>query len=127
MQQARSPSLRDRLTGSAEPSGRFIWAADAAVALGDLVHGTALGGALAQLAGRSVLIATHDQLTSALALIELDGVARRLTICPPDLPAEQYAHVIATAEVDAIVSSGKAPAFGTCDIPLYVTCSPTIK
>ena len=45
--------------------------------LGDLLSGTSLDGRVAELAGRSVLIATRDQFAAALALIELDGIARR--------------------------------------------------
>jgi acyl-CoA synthetase (AMP-forming)/AMP-acid ligase II len=54
-------------------------------------------------AGRSVLIA-RDQYAAALALIELDGIARRLILCPPDLAAEHLPGVVAKAGVDAIVS-----------------------
>jgi acyl-coenzyme A synthetase/AMP-(fatty) acid ligase len=38
-----------------------------------------------------------------LALLELDGVARRLVLCTPDLTAAQLAEVAATAQADAIV------------------------
>ena len=72
--------------------------------LGDVLDGTSLGGRVAELAGRSVLVATRDQFAAALALIELDGVARRLIICTPDLPAEHLPAVVAKAGVDAIVS-----------------------
>jgi acyl-CoA synthetase (AMP-forming)/AMP-acid ligase II len=39
-----------------------------------------------------------------LALIELDGVARRLVICPSDISLEHFPSLIASAEVDAIIS-----------------------
>ena len=52
-----------------------------------------------------VLIATRDQLTTALGLIELDGVARRLTLLPPDLPHEHVSAIAAKAEVYAVVGS----------------------
>jgi len=73
--------------------------------LSGLARGTSLGGRLPELRDRSVLIATGDQLTSALALIELDGVARRLILCPPDLAPEHLPSVIADAEADALVSA----------------------
>jgi acyl-coenzyme A synthetase/AMP-(fatty) acid ligase len=63
-----------------------------------------LGGRLESLRGRCVLLATHEQLATALALIELDGVVRRLVLCTPDLSAQQLAAVAATAAADAIVS-----------------------
>jgi acyl-coenzyme A synthetase/AMP-(fatty) acid ligase len=74
------------------------------VALADLAAGSVFGPQLEALRGRSVLIATREQLPTALALIELDGVARRMVLCTPDLSAEQLAGVAATAEADAIVT-----------------------
>src|SRR5947207_9535372 len=99
----RIMSIRDRLADAPDAGRRFLWGA-ADVCLGDLVNGTSLGGRAADLAGRSVLIATRDQQAAALALIELDGIARRLTVCTPDLSPEHLADVIARAEVDATVS-----------------------
>src|SRR5262249_48644471 len=55
-----------------------------------------------------ILLATTEQLTAALALIELDGVARRIVICPPDLPGEQLAQIAGNADIDAIVSDHDA-------------------
>jgi acyl-coenzyme A synthetase/AMP-(fatty) acid ligase len=97
------------------------------VALGELVQGTGFGGRLVELAGRSVLVATRDQLTAALALIELDGVARRFVICPPDLASEHLPSVIARAGVDAIVSDNDPDHPGGLDVPLRVRCTVAIK
>src|SRR5947209_13223200 len=126
MLQNHARSLRDSLGGGSDLSGRFIWASDTSVALSELTRGSSLGDRLAELSGRSVLVATTDQLTTALALIELDGVARRLILCPADLSAEHRAHVVATAEVDAIVSDRDASAFDGCNVALHVICSPRI-
>jgi acyl-coenzyme A synthetase/AMP-(fatty) acid ligase len=76
---------------------------DRVVALSELAVGSIFGTALESLRGRSVLLATYDQLPTALALIELDGVARRMVLCTPDLKPEQLAAVAATAQADAIV------------------------
>jgi acyl-coenzyme A synthetase/AMP-(fatty) acid ligase len=100
----RLKSIRDKLSDAADCSGRFLWGATSNVAIGDLPRGTGLGGRLAELSGRSVLLATRDQLAAAIALIELDGVASRIIICPPDLPSEQLPSVIAKGGVEAIVS-----------------------
>jgi acyl-coenzyme A synthetase/AMP-(fatty) acid ligase len=117
-------SLRDWLN-DAEPD-RHLHGLDTSVALADLARGTSLGGRLAELAGRSVMVATADQLTAALALIELDGVARRIIICPPDVAAEHLPSVVATAEVDAIVTSGQIDASSDLGIRLHVVAHPTI-
>jgi acyl-coenzyme A synthetase/AMP-(fatty) acid ligase len=45
-------------------------------------------------------------LSAAVALIELDGLARRLILCPPDLKSEHLGAVITSAGVDAAVVDG---------------------
>src|SRR3989442_9994279 len=125
-------SLWSSLSAAGPLSGRALWGADASVALGDLAWGSSLGGRLEELRARSVLVATVDQLTAALALIELDGVASRLVLCPPDLPVEHVPFVMATAAVDAMVSDRAAPdprapvgaAFLTCRPPVAPPRSP---
>src|SRR2546428_10922240 len=96
-------SIRDRLGDASECVGRFLWGAGASVSLGDLLRCTSLGGRLPELSGRSVLIATQDQLATGLALVELDGGARRGIICPPDLSSANLSYVIARGGVDASV------------------------
>src|SRR5438445_698087 len=119
-------SLWSSLSAAGHLSERALWGADASVTLGDLVRGSSLSGRLELLRGRSVLVATRDQLTAALALIELDAVARRLVLCPPDLPAEHLPFVAATAAVDAVVSDQTAPRGGAPGIGTVVTCTPKI-
>lgn len=74
----------------------------------DLVAGSALDGRGDELRGLSVLITTTNQLTAVLALCELDGIARRIVLYPPDLPLEYLPFVIDSAKVDAIVSNHTA-------------------
>jgi acyl-coenzyme A synthetase/AMP-(fatty) acid ligase len=73
----------------------------ASVRLAELARGSCLGGRLESLRGRSVLLAMREQMSTALALIELDGVARRLVLCTPELSTEALAGVAAAAETDA--------------------------
>jgi acyl-coenzyme A synthetase/AMP-(fatty) acid ligase len=54
--------------------------------------------------GRSVLLRTRSQISTAMALITLDGLVRRIVICPPDLSSEHIPYVLDTAEVDAGVT-----------------------
>jgi len=95
-------SLWESISLRGVPAGRLQGPA-AAIALADLARGSALGGRLEELRGRSVLVAARDQLTAALALIELDGVARRMVLCTPDLATQHLPGVIRDAEVDASV------------------------
>jgi acyl-coenzyme A synthetase/AMP-(fatty) acid ligase len=97
-------SLRNALSGAGDLSGRFVFDVDARLELSDLVTGSALYSRGDELGGRAVLLAMRDQLATASAMIELDGIARRIVLCPPDFPLEHFPHVIDTAEIDAIVS-----------------------
>src|SRR5437870_13251245 len=104
MPHADRGSLWDSVSAVGHRAERTLWGVEASVRLGELVGASSLGGRLEELRGRSVLVATRDQLTAALALIELDGVARRLVLCPPDLPRKVVPFVMATGAVDAVVS-----------------------
>jgi acyl-coenzyme A synthetase/AMP-(fatty) acid ligase len=97
-------SLWNALSSAGDLSGRFVFGAEASIALSDLLAGSALYGRGDELCGRSVLVTTTNQFTTAWALIELDGVARRIVLCSPDLPLEHLPYIIESANVDAIVS-----------------------
>jgi acyl-CoA synthetase (AMP-forming)/AMP-acid ligase II len=124
MVRSNAPSLRGRIAGAAPE--RFFWDRAARLCVNHLARGTSFGGRLAELAGRSVVVATSNQLTSALALIELDGVARRLTILPPDTAADHLGALIACAEADAIVIDEGTPSHAALDLPVRVVCTPAI-
>jgi acyl-coenzyme A synthetase/AMP-(fatty) acid ligase len=108
-------------------SSRILSSADATVTLADLARGSILGGRGGELRGRSVLIATTDQLTAALALLELDGIARRLILYPPDLSAEHVPFVIASACVDAIVTDRTASEIGMAAFESVIQCNSKIE
>jgi acyl-coenzyme A synthetase/AMP-(fatty) acid ligase len=118
--------LRDWLNETANGGDRFLHGRHATVALADLIQGSSLGGDLAALDGACVLVLTRDQLTAALTLIELDGVARRMILCPTDFAREHLPAVIAKAGVDAIVSDEDTPDLQPLSVPLHVTCTPAI-
>ena len=84
--------------------GRTISDAQRSVSLTDILGHSCLIGRFRELSGRSVLLATSGQLQSALAMIELDGVARRMLLCPPDLDPDHIQALLAQAEIDAIVT-----------------------
>ncbi|SDR45683.1 Acyl-CoA synthetase (AMP-forming)/AMP-acid ligase II [Rhizobiales bacterium GAS191] len=126
MQRNSSSSLLEALRGTGDLSGRMLLGADAGVALGEIIAGTTLGLPLADLAGRSVLIATREQLASALALIELDGVAGRITLCPADLPPEYLAPIAADAAAEAIITDRDAAAFPGLSLPIVASSLPIV-
>lgn len=102
-------SLREILINTPETGDRFLWGMRERASLPGLARGSRFAGRLSELGGQSVVLVTHDQLITALALIELDGVVRRLTLCPPDLSSAQLLSVARTAEADAIVSDSAQP------------------
>ncbi len=118
-----APALRDRV--AADAAG-FLFDRAATARYGDLIGGTSLGGRRAELAGRSVLLATASQLTVALALIEFDGCARRIVILPPDVPSEYLAPLIAAAEIDAVVTDADTPGYPALELAVRAVCAPTI-
>jgi acyl-CoA synthetase (AMP-forming)/AMP-acid ligase II len=126
MPQSEPGSLWDSLSAAGRLSGRRLWGVDSSVSLEDLVQGSSLGDRLEELRGCSILVATGDQLSAALALMELDGVARRLVLCPPDLSREYLPFVISTAAVNAVVSDRTADETGAPGIEPFVACSVSI-
>jgi acyl-coenzyme A synthetase/AMP-(fatty) acid ligase len=115
-----APALRLRL------SDGIFWDRGASARVASLKHRTSFGGRLAELAGKSVAVATASQLTTALALIELDGIARRLTILPPDADPDHFAALFAGAEIDAVVTDGGTPDHAAFEHPLRVECANSI-
>ena len=107
------------------PAGAFH-GTGTVVRLADLAEASSLGGHLEELRGRTVLIATRDQLTAALALIELDGVAQRIVLCPPDLAAAYFPAVIETSGADAWVRDEAVPEENGAGLALCVVAQPVM-
>jgi acyl-coenzyme A synthetase/AMP-(fatty) acid ligase len=116
-------SLWDHVArGGAAITGEFH-GLGTSVAVADLAAGSTLGGKLESLRGRSVLLATREQLPTAVALVELDGVARRIVLCTPDLTPQQLTHIAAIAGTDAMVVDA-APMTEPAATPYPVTPQP---
>lgn len=108
------------LTAAGEAPRGSLHGVEASVELASLDHASSLRGDLSDLCGRSVLIASKEQLPAALALLELDGVARRMVLCPPDLAPEHFGPVAEAAGVDALASDGSIEAAADLDVPMRV-------
>lgn len=105
--------LWDRIRAAQRRPSGALRGAHATVALAALERGSSLGGRLEELRGRRVLILVREQLAAALALIELDGVAERVVLCPPDIAQEHLAGVIRNSGANACVrDSAFAPPEG---------------
>src|SRR5579864_3847651 len=95
-------ALRDYL--GPQLKGRTISDARHVVSLTDILSQTCLDSRLGELSGRSVLVSMSGQLMSALAMIEVDGIARRMLLCPPDLNPDHLASLIRDAGIDAVIT-----------------------
>src|SRR5262245_45657242 len=97
------PSILDAIDVGRTLRPNYLIGPEHRIALVDLLQGSAIAPGIRNLRGRSVLIAPVDPFLVALALIELDGLARRLTLYPPDLALEHLPYVMRYAEADAVV------------------------
>lgn len=119
-------SLWESITAAGAPRG-CLHGAHAVIPLADFRHASSLGGRLEELRGRSVVLVLKEQLTAALTMIELDGVARRLVLCPPDLAAQHLPQVLRGAEADAIVRDEGHPAASAIDIAPSISAAPVLQ
>jgi acyl-coenzyme A synthetase/AMP-(fatty) acid ligase len=122
MLQNSSASLWEAVSTTIDECDPFLSSAEMSLSVRDLLSGSVLGGGYQELSGSSVVIATTDQLPAAAALMELDGVARRMVLCPPDLPDEYLPSIVRSAEADAIVSDRVIQGPGTARVRSFIHC-----
>jgi acyl-coenzyme A synthetase/AMP-(fatty) acid ligase len=113
-------SLWGMLSSGTGPPGALV-GRSGSIPISDFACCSCLGGGLELLRGRSVIIVARDPVVAALAMVELDGVARRLVLCPPDLAPEHLPSVIRDAEVEAWV--GDDPAHRDEATRLGISCA----
>src|ERR1700691_925059 len=123
MARAEAQTLRERVAHA--PAALYFQDRNDAFCANGLSRGTSLGGRLSELSGRSVLLATKKQLTTALALIELDGQARRIAILPPDIDVDHLGSSLLAAEIDAIIFDSELPHM-LHEIPIRVPCASSL-
>ncbi len=111
------------------PEGRRGWlqGARGTVMLEALAAASSLDVPIETLRGRSVLLIVRDPLVAALAMIELDGFARRMVLCPPDLAAQYLPGVIACAATEVCVRGSQDPPAPAAPLLLQVTAQATLR
>src|ERR1700722_2462504 len=122
MLQNNSFSLWEAVSTNYDLCNLFLSSTEMSLGLRDLLSGSVFGGRCQELSGSSVIISTTDQLIAAAALIELDGVARRMVLCPPDLPAEHLPSILKAGEADAIVSDRIIEGPETARVTSFIHC-----
>ncbi len=110
------PDLKDRTLSDARHS----------VSLTDITGQTCLKGRLTELSGRSVLLAVGSQFLAGLAMLEIDGIARRMLLCPPDLNADHLQALVDDAEIEAVVTD-QPDRFAALKIAVVVTASEDLQ
>ena len=102
-------TLRGFLGEAADLSASMLHGTERSVPLDEAARGTGFE-CHENFRDRSVLIATEDQLTTSLVLIELDGIAHRMVLCPQGLDQAQLVSIVRQAEVDTIIC-GRDPSY----------------
>lgn len=100
-------ALGDIVRANAEAKDFFLWSEDRTVSLRELIDAPWTARLRDELEGASVIVRVSDQLRAAMAMIALDGVARTLVLCPPDVADEHMDSVIADAEAEVLLSDGQ--------------------
>ncbi len=119
-------SLWESITAAGTRAGR-LYGAGATVNLADLSRASSFGGRLQELRGRSVLLGVKDPLRASLAMLELDGVAARMVLCPADLAAAHLTAVARNAAADACVGDAGGAATTLDSLRVRVDVDPQLS
>jgi hypothetical protein len=106
---ASEPLTLARLMAAGAGLGRAIVTRDWRLGLDDFAEGSSLDAAVSRLEGRSVVLAVGDMAKAAAALIELDGLTRRIVLCPPGFDMRGLDALARAAEADTLVYDGDGP------------------
>ena len=113
-------SLWDLTAASGPLDRRFLLDEAVRVPLAALADGTTLAGQREALRGACVVLRLETQLATALALLELDGVARRIVLCTPDLSPAHLRHAIGVTAATAVVSGQPMPEVADLGVSVIV-------
>ncbi|MGH8198982.1 MAG: AMP-binding protein [Steroidobacteraceae bacterium] len=118
-------ALSDVVIGAAAARRGMIIGSGRLASLVSLSEESCLAGRLDALRGRSVIVAVRDPFTLAVVLLELDGLARRMVLCTPDLPSEHLPRVVRSAGADVWLSdSSESPPPPGVGLDLAVEADP---
>ncbi len=96
--------LSNAVIAAGGSTSRLNVGAEGDASWGQLATGSIVNEGHVELRGRSVLMAVISQFTAAAALMQLDGLVRRIVLYPPDMSRDHLAYVAATAEADLILT-----------------------
>jgi len=119
-----SPSLSSSIVASGTLKSHVVWGAESSATWEDLAAGKVFHYKACEFRGRSVVLATIDPFAAIAAMIQLDGIARRIVLCPPDLLLEHIVFVAETAAADFIVTDQPVPEAIRSRMECIVPCAP---
>lgn len=120
-------ALWELIAAAGLPLHRFISDSIGKIHLSGLDGGTTLADDIEMFRGKSVLIKSEGQRPAVFALAELDGVARRLVLCPTDLASGFLPEVIAEAQVDILLTDDPAAVAGLAGIVRIAACGVAMR
>ena len=106
MPEART--LASLIANSASPE-RFVATKDYVVPLDRVAENSPFGADRSAFAGRSVVLFVRDMAKAAAALIDLDGVARRILLCPPAWDEAKLVSAAQSIGADALAFDEEEP------------------
>jgi acyl-coenzyme A synthetase/AMP-(fatty) acid ligase len=106
---------------------RFLRGLAASVTLSELDGASSLSENRETMRGRSVLIATQAQLSAALAMIELDGIAARLVLCPPGRSLAEIRSIALAAEASVLIVDEPTQPYDSANLGTVVQCGPNLR
>jgi acyl-coenzyme A synthetase/AMP-(fatty) acid ligase len=118
------PSLSSSIIASGTLNSQVVWGAERSATWEDLATGIIFNYKAGEFRGRSVVLATIDPFATIAAMIQLDGVAARIVLCPPDLLLEHIAFVAEAAAADFIVTDQPVPEPIRSRVECIVPCAP---
>jgi len=124
MPQSKTASLWSAVVAAGNLGSRTLVGQHSVASWHELVQGSLLHGAIEDLRGKSVVLATVDQFCAAAALVQIDGIVRRVVLYPPDLPLEHLAYVARTAEADIVITDQPAIDAETYSVSRVLQCGP---
>lgn len=100
-------SLWSSITSGGDTSSRTVVGAGRSASWGELAAASVDDWGV-DAHGRCVLLAMVDPFAGAAALVQLDGIARRMVLYPPDIPREYLTAIAESAGADVIVTDEPA-------------------
>jgi len=119
--------LRAVTFAAAAGAGRFLCDEAARIDLAALPASTVLGGQRERLRDACVVLRLSSQLATALALLELDGLARRIVLCTPDLSQAHLRLALVTAQADVVLADQPMPELADTGVPVIVGSGAAIQ